>query len=162
MSWSLQITDVNNSRLLYKVTYHLTKCSEIKFNRVTAEFEFPPFAVAEALQWDDGQLRYTLEEIDGYHGSLELLHTISSNMHLLKKVQRSLEYWIFSQASHHIISYHISSHDITSHHIISHHFASSYLILSYLILSYLISSHITSYRRIEFSITPCATLTPLL
>ena len=71
---------------------------------MTAEFDFPPFAVAEALQWDDGQLRYTLEEIDGYHGSLELLHTISSNMHLLKKVQRSLEYWIFSQASHHIIS----------------------------------------------------------
>lgn len=55
--------------------------------RVTADFDHPASAVAEVLQWSDGKLRHTLEKIDGYHGSLELLHSIGHNMHLLRKVK---------------------------------------------------------------------------
>ena len=87
--------------------------------------------MAEALQWDDGQLRYTLEEIDGYHGSLELLHTITNNMHLFKKVMRMrlLEYLVFSAASHHItpchaMPYHIISSQLILHRTASHHIVS--------------------------------------
>ena len=58
----------------------------MKSNRVIAEFEVPPLAVAEVLQWGHGHLQHTLEEIDGHHGSLELLYTVAHNMHLFRKV----------------------------------------------------------------------------
>ena len=65
-------------------------CTYKSLYRVCAVLEAPPGLVLSLLQWDGGALRETLQEADEYHGTIQLLFSVSDAVNVFMKVCRYL------------------------------------------------------------------------